>query len=51
VARLLEELTPETARRLGAAARARILAEHTYAHRAEQLESLLGTMPPVEEVA
>jgi spore maturation protein CgeB len=51
VARLVEELTPEIARAIGAAARTRILAEHTYAHRAEQLESLLGTPPRAEEVA
>jgi spore maturation protein CgeB len=35
------------ARRIGAAARRRVLAEHTYAHRARQLEQLLGTSPVV----
>ncbi len=34
-------LTTERARRIGAAARRRALAEHTYARRAEQVESLL----------
>jgi spore maturation protein CgeB len=38
----LRRLAPETARAIGAAARRRILAEHTYRHRAEQLAVLLG---------
>ncbi len=42
VAAHLEALGPERARRLGAAARRRILAEHTYGHRARQLEEVLG---------
>jgi spore maturation protein CgeB len=42
VAELLEELTPERARILGTAARVRVLGEHTYAHRAEQLDAVLG---------
>src|SRR3954452_16363604 len=41
VARHVRELTPERARTMGEAARKRILAEHTYAHRAAQLEALL----------
>jgi spore maturation protein CgeB len=41
VAALLEELTPARARALGTRARRRVLAEHTYARRAEQVESLL----------
>jgi spore maturation protein CgeB len=41
VASLLEELTPARARRIGEAARHRVVAEHTYAHRAEQVERLL----------
>jgi spore maturation protein CgeB len=44
VARLLEELTPERARAVGDAARARLLSEHTYAHRAEQLDAILGAV-------
>lgn len=42
VARQLDELTPARARSMGDAARRRILAEHTYAHRATQLEALLS---------
>lgn len=41
VARHLEDLTPERARRIGAAARARILSGHTYARRASQVDALL----------
>lgn len=41
VAEQLSALTPERARAIGAAAQARVLAEHTYAARAEQLETLL----------
>jgi spore maturation protein CgeB len=40
VAAHLRGLTPERARKLGTAARRRILAGHTYAHRAEQFEAL-----------
>jgi spore maturation protein CgeB len=46
VAARLRELDPETARRIGRAARRRILAEHTYAHRAAQVESVLGLASP-----
>jgi spore maturation protein CgeB len=41
VAAHLEELTAERAREIGAAARRRILAEHTYQNRVRQLEALL----------
>lgn len=41
VAELVAGLTPERARAIGAAARARVLAEHTYAHRAALVERLL----------
>lgn len=41
VAALLAELTPEQAREIGEAARRRVLAEHTYARRAEQVERIL----------
>lgn len=41
VAALLEELTPDRARRVGEAAYRRVLAEHTYSHRADQLEKVL----------
>ena len=42
VARHLRELTPERSAKIGEAARARVLAEHTYAHRVTQLEQVLG---------
>ena len=41
VAAHLENLTPEKARSLGEAASKRIMSEHTYAHRAEQVEGVL----------
>jgi spore maturation protein CgeB len=42
VAGLLDGLTPGRARTIGAAARERVLREHTYAHRAAQVEEVLG---------
>jgi spore maturation protein CgeB len=42
VAEHLQMLTPDRARAIGKAAHDRILAEHTYAHRVRQLESLLS---------
>jgi spore maturation protein CgeB len=45
VAELLSELDPERARRIGEAAKRRVLAEHTYAHRALQVEAVLGFTP------
>lgn len=41
VAAHLRALTPERARAIGQAALVRVLAEHTYTHRAEQLEGVL----------
>jgi spore maturation protein CgeB len=41
VAARLKSLTPEKARAIGQAARRRILSEHTYAHRAAQVEAIL----------
>jgi spore maturation protein CgeB len=41
VAAILRELTPERAVAIGRAAYARVLAEHTYAHRAEQVERVI----------
>lgn len=41
VAELLERLTPDQASRIGEAAQRRILASHTYAHRAAQVDALL----------
>jgi len=42
VAALLAELTPERARSIGTAARQRILAHHTYAHRAREVDDVLA---------
>lgn len=44
VAEHVASLGEPTARQIGAAARRRVLAQHTYAHRAEQLERLLNGM-------
>jgi spore maturation protein CgeB len=41
VVKHLRALTPEQARMIGQAARQHVLAEHTYAHRAAQVEALL----------
>jgi spore maturation protein CgeB len=41
VTRIVRELDAERARRIGQAARQRVLSEHTYAHRAEQVEKIL----------
>ena len=41
VAAHVKEMTPDRARTIGAAALARVLNEHTYAHRVQQLEALL----------
>jgi spore maturation protein CgeB len=41
VARILGSLAPERARAVGLAARARVLAEHTYDHRAREVERAL----------
>jgi spore maturation protein CgeB len=41
VAAHLDALTPERARRMGEAARQRVLAHHTYSHRAKQVAALL----------
>ncbi|HEY2289396.1 MAG TPA: glycosyltransferase [Thermoanaerobaculia bacterium] len=46
VAERLRGLNAQDARRIGRAAQRRILAEHTYAHRAAQVESILGTTAP-----
>ena len=48
----LHTLTPERARLIGQAARQRVLAEHTYAHRAAQVEELLyARCQTLQEVA
>jgi spore maturation protein CgeB len=41
VAAIVDSLTPERARKVGAAAQRRILAEHTYRHRAEQFDQIM----------
>ena len=46
VAEKLRDLDPGRARRIGQAARRRVLSEHTYAHRAAQVESILGAHSP-----
>ena len=40
VAEIFAGLKPDTAQRIGEAARARILAHHTYAHRARQVNGI-----------
>lgn len=45
VAEKLRSLTAEQAQRIGQAARQRVLAEHTYTHRAAQLEAVLDITP------
>jgi spore maturation protein CgeB len=50
VAAHLDALTPERARNIGRAARRRVLAEHTYGHRAAQVSLLLGETRPVPVV-
>jgi spore maturation protein CgeB len=45
VAELLRRLTPARAEAIGRAARRRVLREHTYAHRAEQVERILERVP------
>jgi spore maturation protein CgeB len=42
VAALVETLDPERAQQIGAAALKRVLAEHTYAHRAQQVSAILN---------
>lgn len=46
VAELVRSLDAERARQLGEASRRRVLAEHTYAHRAVQVEQVLGYRAP-----
>jgi spore maturation protein CgeB len=51
VAELLARLTPDDARRIGAAARARILARHTYDRRALEVDELLDATTRKREAA
>ena len=48
VADHLAALTPERARSIGQAALRRILAEHTYAHRGEQVDALFRATPSLQ---
>jgi spore maturation protein CgeB len=48
VVEILGSLTPERARAIGTAGRARLLAEHTYAHRAAEVEAVLLGRPQPE---
>jgi spore maturation protein CgeB len=51
VAGLLQGLTPSRAQAIGRAARARVLAEHTYAHRARQVADVLEIATSASEAA
>ena len=51
VADHLRALAPERARQIGAAARRRVLAEHTYDRRAAQVDALLREMVAGAEVS
>jgi spore maturation protein CgeB len=51
VAAILERLDPDRARSIGAAAKRRVLAEHTYSHRAGQVAELLGASARGREAA
>lgn len=51
VAEHLITLTPRRARKVGSTAYRRVLAEHTYAHRAEQLDALLQGMRSLRQQA
>jgi spore maturation protein CgeB len=51
VRELVESCTRESARRMGERARRRVLAQHTYAHRAQQLDVLFTGSRPNRETA
>ena len=51
VAETLAQISPARARQIGTAARARILAHHTYMHRARQVDDLLGARTLTGEAA
>jgi spore maturation protein CgeB len=51
VAELVAQLTPDDARRIAAAARARVFAHHTYERRARQVHELLDAMTRKGEAA
>lgn len=45
IAKHIRDLTPQRASRIGERAQARMLAEHTYAHRALDVEAAIGALP------
>jgi spore maturation protein CgeB len=51
VARILRDVDPIRAKEIGAAARSRILAHHTYTQRAKLVDSILVTNAPRMEAA
>ena len=51
VAQILEALTQKRARQIAQAARNRILAQHTYAHRAREVDALLNKLSARNEAA
>jgi spore maturation protein CgeB len=51
VAEAVGRMTPESARKIGLQAQQRILAAHTYDHRAEQVEQVLGVLGSTRGVA
>jgi spore maturation protein CgeB len=51
VARYVRDVTAERARAIGEAARKRVIAHHTYAQRAKEVEALLLQRPSLVEVA
>jgi spore maturation protein CgeB len=51
VAEAVGRMTPESARKIGLQAQQRILAAHTYDHRAEQVEQVLGVLGSTGGVA
>jgi spore maturation protein CgeB len=51
VAALLSRLTPREVKRIGRAAKSRVLAEHTYAHRAQQVVEILDMATSTSEAA
>jgi spore maturation protein CgeB len=51
VAEAVSRMTPESARKIGLQAQRRILAAHTYDHRAEQVEQVLGVFGSAGGVA
>jgi spore maturation protein CgeB len=51
VVHLLRQLPPDQAQRIGRAARARVMAEHTYRRRAEQVVKILDAETAEQKVS